>query len=104
MGTCVQEAARQADELIAAADPAAAALTGAQANQAVAKAHAVGPFGVDVRAHVFQVRQHGGQGQGLITPERPEVQFVRIATEEFTSIGSRAFNFEKFSKYNKVLE
>jgi hypothetical protein len=30
-------------------------------------------------------------------------EFVRIATEEFTSIGSRGFNFEKFSRYNKVL-
>lgn len=30
-------------------------------------------------------------------------EFVRIATEEFSSIGSRIFNFEKFSAYNRVL-
>ena len=31
-------------------------------------------------------------------------EFVRIATEEFSSIGSRVFNFEKFSAYNRVLK
>jgi hypothetical protein len=31
-------------------------------------------------------------------------EYVRISTEEFSSIGMKFFNFEKFSAYNKIVK